>query len=109
MLSNRQGDRGVSIGFNTRQLPLLTLWKNTDTERQGYVTGIEPGTNYAYPVNIEREQGRIKQLQPGQSTQFALTYTLLQNAQQVKQAEERVKALQGDRDVKPVAQPIAVE
>ncbi|AVJ16872.1 DUF4432 domain-containing protein [Serratia sp. MYb239] len=109
MLSNRQGDRGVSIGFNTRQLPLLTLWKNTDTERQGYVTGIEPGTNYAYPVNIEREQGRIKQLQPGQSTQFALTYTLLQNAQQVKQAEERVKALQGDRDVKLVAQPIAVE
>lgn len=57
MLSNRQGDRGVSIGFNTRQLPLLTLWKNTDTERQGYVTGIEPGTNYAYPVNIERETG----------------------------------------------------
>ncbi|WBF44106.1 aldose 1-epimerase family protein [Serratia rubidaea] len=109
MLSNRQGDRGVSIDFNTRQLPLLTLWKNTDTERQGYVTGIEPGTNYAYPVHIEREQGRIKQLSPGQSTQFTLTYTLLQNARQVKQAAERVSALQGDREVKLREQPIAEE
>ncbi|MFP3787398.1 DUF4432 family protein, partial [Burkholderia sp. SIMBA_024] len=35
MLHNRRGDRGVAIGFDTHQLPLLTLWKNTDTERQG--------------------------------------------------------------------------
>ncbi len=30
--------------------------ENTDTVKQGYVTGIEPGTSYAYPVTIEREQ-----------------------------------------------------
>ncbi|EFE93769.1 hypothetical protein HMPREF0758_4653 [Serratia odorifera DSM 4582] len=109
MLNNKQGDRGVAIGFDTRQLPLLTLWKNTDTERQGYVTGIEPGTNYAYPVKIEREQGRIKQLQPGQSADFELSYTLLKNAEQVQAYQQKVKALQGGHQVKLVPQPIAVE
>ena len=60
---NKAGDKGASIQFDTRQLPVLTLWKNTDTLKQGYVTGIEPGTSYAYPVTIEREQKRVKQLQ----------------------------------------------
>lgn len=109
MMNNRKGDRGVAIGFDTHQLPVLTLWKNTDTERQGYVTGIEPGTNYAYPVKIEREQGRIKQLQPGKSTDFELTYTLLNNAEQVKEYQNKIRTLQGDRDVKLVDTPIAVE
>ncbi|CAI0816727.1 aldose 1-epimerase family protein [Serratia ficaria] len=109
MLHNRRGDRGVAIGFDTRQLPLLTLWKNTDTERQGYVTGIEPGTNYAYPVKIEREQGRIKQLQPGQSTDFDLSYTLLKDAEQVGEYQKKIKALQGDQSPKLVETPIAVE
>lgn len=80
---NKAGDKGASIQFDTRQLPVLTLWKNTDTEKQGYVTGIEPGTSYAYPVTIEREQKRVKQLQPGASTQFDLTYTLLHSSEQV--------------------------
>ncbi|VEA65901.1 Uncharacterised protein [Serratia plymuthica] len=109
MLHNRRGDRGVAIGFDTHQLPLLTLWKNTDTERQGYVTGIEPGTNYAYPVKIEREQGRIKQLQPGQSTDFELTYTLLKDAGQVKLYQDKIKTLQGSNQPKLVETPIAVE
>lgn len=109
MLHNRRGDRGVAIGFDTHQLPLLTLWKNTDTERQGYVTGIEPGTNYAYPVKIEREQGRIKQLQPGQSTDFELTYTLLKDAEQVKVFQDKIKTLQGSNPPKLVETPIAVE
>jgi len=109
MLHNRRGDRGVAIGFDTHQLPLLTLWKNTDTERQGYVTGIEPGTNYAYPVKIEREQGRIKQLQPGQSADFELTYTLLKDAEQVKVYQDKIKTLQGSNQPKLVETPIAVE
>ncbi|TQI79712.1 uncharacterized protein DUF4432 [Serratia fonticola] len=109
MLNNKKGDRGVAIDFDTHQLPVLTLWKNTDTERQGYVTGIEPGTSYAYPVKIEREQGRIKQLQPGKSTDFELTYTLLKDAEQVKEYQNKIKALQGDREVKLVDTPIAVE
>jgi len=85
------------------------LWKNTDTLKQGYVTGIEPGTNYAYPVTIERKQGRVKQLQPGQSTVFELKYSLLPDVQAVKQLEERVKTLQANHKTDVNETPIAVE
>lgn len=106
---NSKGDKGASIEFDTHQLPLLTMWKNTDTLKQGYVTGIEPGTNYAYPVTIEKEQGRVKQLQPGQSTAFTLTYTLLKDASAVQKVEQRVKQIQGDETVAISETPIAKE
>lgn len=106
---NSTGDKGASIEFDTRQLPVLTLWKNTDTLKQGYVTGIEPGTSYAYPVTIEKEQGRVKQLQPGQSTAFQLTYTLLKDAAAVSQAEQRIRQIQGDDTISVEQQPLATE
>ncbi|AUX71066.1 aldose 1-epimerase family protein [Erwinia pyrifoliae] len=106
---NSKGDKGASIEFDTRQLPLLTMWKNTDTLKQGYVTGIEPGTNYAYPVTIEKQQGRVKQLQPGQSTGFTLTYTLLKDAGAVQKVEERVRQIQGNEAVTVNETPIAKE
>ena len=106
---NSKGDKGASIEFDTHQLPLLTMWKNTDTLKQGYVTGIEPGTNYAYPVTIEKEQGRVKQLAPGQSTTFELTYTLLSSASAVNATEQRIKQIQGDEQPTVDEKPIAVE
>ncbi|MDW8847318.1 aldose 1-epimerase family protein [Erwinia sp. MMLR14_017] len=106
---NKKGDKGASIQFDTRQLPMLTLWKNTDTIKQGYVTGIEPGTNYAYPVTVERAQKRVKQLQPGASTQFDLTYTLLHSSEQVAATEKKIAAIQGDTKIDENATPIAKE
>ena len=106
---NKAGDKGASIQFDTRQLPVLTLWKNTDTLKQGYVTGIEPGTSYAYPVTIEREQKRVKQLQPGASTQFDLTYTLLHDSAQVAAVEQKIAQIQGDNKVAENETPIAKE
>ena len=92
---NKAGDKGASIQFDTRQLPVLTLWKNTDTPKQGMSRGLSR-TSYAYPVTIEREQKRVKQLQPGASAQFDLTYTLLHSAQQVKDVESRIASIQGE-------------
>lgn len=106
---NKKGDKGASIQFDTRQLPVLTLWKNTDTVKQGYVTGIEPGTSYAYPVTVEREQKRVKQLQPGASTQFDLTYTLLHSSEQVADTEKKIAAIQGDTKIDENEAPIAKE
>ena len=106
---NKAGDKGASIQFDTRQLPVLTLWKNTDTLKQGYVTGIEPGTSYAYPVTIERQQKRVKQLQPGASAQFDLTYTLLHSPQQVKEVESRIASIQGETKTDIVNTPLAKE
>lgn len=106
---NKAGDKGAAIGFNVSQLPVLTMWKNTDTEKQGYVTGIEPGTSYAYPVTIEREQKRVKQLAPGASTAFDLTYTLLHSSEQVAEVEKRVAAIQGDKAAQSSDTPLAKE
>ncbi|WP_336852754.1 aldose 1-epimerase family protein [Pseudescherichia vulneris] len=106
---NKAGDKGAAIQFDTRQLPVLTLWKNTDTVKQGYVTGIEPGTNYAYPVTIEREQKRVMQLEPGASTQFDLTYTLLHSSEQVADVEKKIAAIQGETKIEENATPIAKE
>ncbi|MDF7670045.1 aldose 1-epimerase family protein [Orbaceae bacterium ESL0721] len=109
MLKNRDGSKGVGIAFNINQLPVLSLWKNTDTLKQGYVTGIEPGTNFAYPVTIEREHSRIPQLAAGQSSEFLLTYTVLDSVKAVSQYEEQIKAIQGDQPTDLFEQPMATE
>jgi hypothetical protein len=108
-LVNRSGDQGVAVGFDLRQLPVLTLWKNTDTEKQGYVTGIEPGTSYAYPVTIEREQGRVKRLPPGATAEFDLSYELIHDKRQTQAVKDKVAAIQGSGKAQEVNEPIARE
>lgn len=109
MLTNKAGDKGTGIAFNTKELPVLSLWKNTDTLKQGYVTGLEPGTSFAYPVTIEREQKRVRQLQPGQSTEFTLTYSLLSGKDAVANYAQQIQAIQGNQETKVVEQPMAKE
>ena len=76
---------------------MLTLWKNTDTEKHGYVTGIEPGTSYAYNRKYQRDLGLVPTIAPGESKKFDLTYTLLDSANAVKQATGKVGTIQGKR------------
>lgn len=109
MLKNKAGDKGVAVIYDTQQLPVLTLWKNTDGQRQGYVTGIEPGTNYAYPRPIEREQGRIPQLQPGASQSFDLEYRILNSAEAVNDTEKAIQAILGEQKTQVTEAPMAKE
>ncbi|MCX8665464.1 aldose 1-epimerase family protein [Gilliamella sp. B2840] len=109
MITNKGGDKGAGISFNTNQLPVFTLWKNTDTLKQGYVTGLEPGTSFAYPVTIEREQKRVRQLEPGQSTEFTLVYSLLSSKKAVEQYEAQIKSIQSNQETKVIETPLAKE
>ncbi|OCG25345.1 DUF4432 domain-containing protein [Gilliamella sp. App2-1] len=109
MVTNKAGDKAAGIAFNTKELPVLSLWKNTDTLKQGYVTGLEPGTSLAYPVTIERKQKRVRQLEPGQSTEFTLTYSLLSSKEAVTKYEEKIKAIQGKQETKVINKPMARE
>lgn len=109
MVTNKAGDKAAGIAFNVNQLPVLSLWKNTDTLKQGYVTGLEPGTSFAYPVTIEREQKRVRQLEPGQSAEFILKYNLLSSKDEVTKYAAKIKAIQGQRETKIVNQPMAIE
>src|SRR5262249_21177709 len=46
MLYNSAADRGLVVRMNRNELPCFTLWKNTAAVEDGYVTGLEPATNY---------------------------------------------------------------
>ncbi len=109
MLANRAGSRGVALRFNVRQLPVLTLWKNTDSASDGYVTGIEPGTCYAYPRRIEREQGRLATIGAGEIRNFDIEYRVLGTATDVQRAEAEIAAIQAGRPTGLVETPMARE
>jgi len=65
LLANAAGDRGMAVRWNRNELPCFTVWKNTGAVEDGYVTGLEPATNYPNFKTFEREQGRVKVLPPG--------------------------------------------
>jgi hypothetical protein len=109
MLHNKDGNRGVKLEYDTRTLPYFTLWKNTDTEKEGYVTGLEPGTGYAYTRAIERKGGRVPKLPPGESRLFRLTYTILSTEEAVSEAAREISDLQGQQTTQVDTQPTAKE
>jgi len=109
MLHNQAGDSGVAIHFNTTQLPVLSLWKNTDTLKQGYVTGLEPGTSFAYPRQIERKQGRVKTLAPNGKQSFDLEYSVLTNAADVSSVQNEIDAIADGRKPTLTFTPMAKE
>jgi hypothetical protein len=65
MLYNRPADRGLVLRFNRGELPCFTVWRNTAAFADGYVTGLEPATNYPNFRGFERRQGRVSLLPPG--------------------------------------------
>jgi hypothetical protein len=107
LLKNAHGTRGVSMRFNTRQLPWFTLWKNTTANSDGYVTGLEPGTNLPNPRSFEGEQGRVVKLAPGGSAAFELELAAHATTGEVEQAERAVQALQGNKPATVHPQPLA--
>jgi hypothetical protein len=65
MLANHAQDKAIVLRFGTRELPCFTVWKNTAALEDGYVTGLEPATNYPNFKTYERKQGRVVLLPAG--------------------------------------------
>ncbi len=105
MLHNKAASLGIRITYDVKELPYFTLWKNTDTLKEGYVTGLEPGTGFAYTRRIERRFGRVPKLAPGASRSFTLAYTILADAQSVAATGKDIAAIQGDRKTTVVTEP----
>ncbi len=100
MLRNKAGTQAVSLTYSVKELPCLTLWKNTAGENEGYVTGIEPGTSYPNHRRIERQAGRVPRLAPGECHRTCLDFEVLTDPEQVRNTEVRIKALGAGR--KPI-------
>jgi hypothetical protein len=95
MLRNRAQDYAMTMAFSLKALPYLTLWKNTGAEKDGYVTGLEPGTNFPYPRRIEREMGRVPKLPAGASHRVTIDFTIPTGSEEVKAAADKITAIQG--------------
>lgn len=93
LLHNQAGDKGATISWSLAELPYLTVWKNTGALNDGYVTGIEPGTNYPNNRSVERAAGRVPKLQPGESRLMTLKFGLHDNISEVKAAIKSVEMI----------------
>ncbi len=94
MLRNRAGDRGVVMRFNRNELPAFSQWKNTASISDGYVTGLEPGTDYPNTKAFERKRGRVVQMAPGETYRAELTMEIHDSATGVSAIEAEAAALQ---------------
>jgi len=105
MLRSPDGERGLGVTFKTNGLPRFVLWKNTAAESDGYVTGLEPATNYPNERSFEDKQGRVVEIPAGETVAFRVTIHPLAGAQAVEQMSARIKKLQGDEPAEIHSKP----
>lgn len=105
LLKNAHGTRGVSLVYSKQQLPWFSLWKNTTAAADGYVTGLEPGTNFPNPRSFEGEQGRVVKLAPGGKHVFDVTLEIHTEGAEVKAAETAVAKIQAGKEPKIFTEP----
>ena len=101
VLHNKAMDKAASIRWSLNELPYLTIWKNTGAVADGFVTGIEPGTNYPANRSVEREAGRVPVLKPGQTRSFTLTFGVHAGREEVEAAARQAASLAISADGAP--------
>jgi galactose mutarotase-like enzyme len=100
VLRSAAKDKACALRFRTSQLPCFTLWKNPGAESDGYVTGLEPGTNFPNHKSYERKQGRVVNLAPGASYDVDLDFDFADGTDAVTRLATEVDSLQAQ------AQPV---
>ncbi len=95
MLHNAAGNQGVAMHYDTSTLPAFNLWKNTDTVSDGYVTGLEPATGFPFNRSVERENNRVRRLDPKEAIRFHVDVEVLSNASEVGATRETIESIQG--------------
>ncbi len=94
LLRNAIGDRGVSLEYSVRELPHFTVWKCTQAEADGYVTGIEPATDFPNHKSFERKHGRVITLEPGERRTSRIDLSVHATTAEVASVEKRIGELQ---------------
>ena len=106
LLKNAHGQNGAGLRFNVEQLPCFTQWKNTTSYEDGYVTGLEPATNFPNPRGFEEQHGRIVSLAAGEARDFVIDVTVATTANAVQQLADEVHNLQADQPTETHASPL---
>jgi galactose mutarotase-like enzyme len=85
IIRNKAANSAASLRFDIHELPYLTLWKNMAAQEDGYVTGIEPGTNYPNNRRIERKHGRVPSLSSGESYYMTINFAIHVGTAEIEQ------------------------
>lgn len=105
LLHNASAKVGLQLDFDKARLPYFTLWKCTQPEADGYVTGLEPGTNFPNFKGFERRAGRVLSLSPGEVHECRMQLEVLVSATAVEAAVHRLTARQQGQDSAVLRQP----
>lgn len=97
VLQNATADLACAIRYSKAQLPCFTLWKNPAAIEDGYVVGLEPGTNYPNPKGVERKHGRVVPLPIGGTHHMQLTFELADTPDAVARLAQEVSQLQSQQ------------
>jgi len=82
---------GVALKFNKNQFDQFTEWKMC---AQGtYVIGLEPGTCHVEGRDRDREAGILKTLEPGETREYAIAYTVLDGQAEIDEMVAKIEAL----------------
>jgi hypothetical protein len=82
------------------------VWRNTPAEADGYVLGIEPGTNYPNPRTFEMRHGRVVLLKPGETWRASVTATWHVNPEAASQELAAIDAIQYQRKARSSTSPL---
>ncbi len=94
LLHNAGANLGVTLRFAKAALPRFIVWKNTAAEEDGYVTGLEPATNYPNFKSVERDRGRVIVIPPGGVYRCGFAVSVQEGAEEVGRIIGEIDALQ---------------
>ena len=107
MIQTAKGDKAVILRWTKSQLPHFCLWKHTAGQEEGYVSGMEPATNFPNQKVFERQNGRVITLKPGECYDIDLEMQVAMTAAKVGEAQKQIAALMGKRKCKVHQTPYA--
>ena len=105
LVSDLANDEAVGLRFSKRSLPYLTVWRNTPAEADGYVLGIEPGTNFPNRHSFEKQHGRVITLAPGESWRSEVAVAWHSEAAAIAEELDAINAIQGKRQASMLQVP----
>ena len=99
VLANFDKTKAATIRHDIESLPCFSFWKNTVGLADGYVTGLEPATNFPNTRTFEESHDRVVKLAPGESSTLSLAIGMLVESAKVNKAIGRVEELAGESKI----------
>jgi hypothetical protein len=86
------GGFGFYVKFPKKELPRFVQWKNP-AERD-YVVGLEPSNCYVEGRDVDRKNGILQFLQPGETREYHVEIGILSSQDEIEAFEKYVKSLE---------------